>query len=123
MNYYIITMSKVHHKITQEQKESLMSIDASQVELEDGSVVKINSISDILPESKYYQTYPDKRPDETRNDFEDKYGDIGNQQVRNPTGKAKELMRAGFIAQQMSTGKTKEEASFNFDELKQKVFI
>lgn len=99
MKYFIITMSKNHHEITQEQKESLMRVDASQVELSDGSIVKINSISEILPEEKYYQTFPDKRPTETRNDFEEKYSQYsrsGSDQIRKPTKRARELMLEGM---------------------------
>jgi hypothetical protein len=96
MRYYIITMSKSHHEITEEQKKLLMSTNATQFELKDGSIVKLNTISEVLPEDKYFQTFPDKRPEEVRNDFDSKYAQYTGDQIRKPTKRAKELMLEGL---------------------------
>ena len=97
MKYYIITMSKAHHEITEEQKNSLMATKATQFELNDGSIVRLNTISEVLPEDKYYQTFPDKRPEEVRNQFDENYAEYNSSnQIRKPTKRAKELMLEGL---------------------------
>lgn len=120
MNYYIITMSKAHHKITEQQKNNLMRAEASQVELEDGSIVKINSIAEIIPENKYFQTFPDKRPAEERNYFEGNAREY-NAQIRKPTKHARELMQKGFVKQQIEAhGISKEDAIERFNRFTKK---
>lgn len=96
MNYYIITFTKVHHKITGEQREKIMMLDSNEMSA-NGQMIKYSNIADILSEDKYFEAFPDKRPTEERNDFEDRYGAQGNQQVRKPTQRAKELMKKGFL--------------------------
>ena len=96
MNYYIITFTKSHHQITEEQKKTITSSDLQRIEV-DGCIIKANNIAEILSEEKYYNQYPDKRPSEIKTDFEDIYGLTGNQQIRQPSEKAAELMRKGFL--------------------------
>lgn len=58
----VITYSGVHYEITPEQEQSLRLKGISdEVEI-DGNIVKMKNISDILMMSKYYDTFPDKRP-------------------------------------------------------------
>jgi len=92
MNYFIITFSKVHHKITEAQREKLLASDTNQIELPDKSIVKVNSIAEILPENKYFEAYPDKRPERVYPVYENKI----NMQTREPTLRAKELMQKGL---------------------------
>lgn len=67
--YYLITFTKVHHKITQEQKDKILGAEFTRMNMPDGSMVTNNNISDILPESKYFEAFPDKRPEETVDTF------------------------------------------------------
>lgn len=60
MNYYILTYTKVHHKITQEQRNKIKGSDFTEIEL-DGQMVMRGNIADILDETKYFETFPDKR--------------------------------------------------------------
>ena len=62
----------------------------------DGSFYTFSSISKILSLKDFYDQFPDERPAETRNQFEEQYGSLGNQQIRKPTGRAKELMLSGL---------------------------
>ena len=114
-SFYIITFSKVHHKITQEQRDAIMKPSFSEADI-NGQLVKVNNIADILDEQKYFETYPNKLPAHVRNDFEDLYGDIGNQQIRQPTKKAGELMKQGFVDYFVKErGLTQEEATNKFN--------
>lgn len=118
MIYFAITYTKVHHKLTQEQRDTIMSTDFDRMEMPDGSMLTNNNISDLLPEEKYYQTFPDKRPEEVRDDFQKNYGGY-NQQIRKPTTRAKELMTQGFLKCRMEVfGETEEEARVKFKDFK-----
>lgn len=117
-SFYIITYSKVHHKITQEQKDKIMDAQFTRMNMPDGSVVSNSNISDILPESKYFETYPDKRPDSLHDLFGEKYGEF-NKQIRQPTTRAKELMREGFInCRKEVFGENEEQARIKFKDFK-----
>lgn len=96
MNYYAITYTKVHHKLSQVQRDHIMSDDFDRLEMPDGSMLSNNNIADILPEDKYFQTYPDKRPEEERNTYNEVYA-MFNTQIRKPTDRAKKLMTQGFL--------------------------
>lgn len=115
--YYIITFTKTHIKITEEQRANIIKATAMEVEV-NGQIVKQSNIAEILDEHAYFEAHPDKLPQPIRNDFEDKYGDIGNQQIRKPTGKARELMKQGIIAHFTSQGSSLSEA-----EAKYKTFV
>lgn len=78
---------------------------------------KFGSISKIMPLNEYYQEYPDKRPQENYNQFNDIYGKIGSDQIRKPTEKAGELMKQGFIEYQLKQRKTPEQAEQKYKEL------
>ena len=115
-SYYLLTYSKVHHKITQEQKDKIMDAQFTRMNMPDGSVVSNSNISDILPESKYFETYPDKRPEEVRNEYQEVYA-LFNTQVRQPTTRAKELMRESFLlCREEKFGETEEQAKKKFSE-------
>lgn len=114
MNYYIVTFSKVHHKITEEQLEQINSSKSSDFEI-NGSLVKQNNIADILTEKKYFETYPEKREEAPRDDFQRNYSEF-NKQIRKPTGKARELMKKGFLDATIGLGYSKEEAEKKFVE-------
>ena len=114
MKYFIITYTKSHYEITEEQNKRLKELELND-ELEiDGCTLKIRNIAEILSESKYFEQYPDKRPEETHNQFEDQYGHLHNQQIRKPTGRARELMKQGFVKQRLEIGKTTEQAEQDF---------
>lgn len=106
MKYFIITFSKAHHEITEEQKKNILQSEASSFDV-NGSIVMMNSISEIMDEVKYYNTFPDKRPETTPDNFS-KYEDVvKNQHV---SKRAKELMMQGFLRQRVEVGRTREEA-------------
>jgi len=58
----VITYTKVHYLITDEQNRKLQNCRLDdEIEL-DGCQVKVKNIADVLTLSKYYEVYPDKRP-------------------------------------------------------------
>lgn len=77
-----------------------------------------SSIADIMTVDKYYEKFPDKRPEEPRDTFTDIYGSIGNQQIRKPTQKGIELMKKGFLKYHREQGRTEQEAEEKWQELK-----
>lgn len=119
MKYYVITYSKVHYPITEEQNNVLKTLKlGSEIEL-DGCSVKVNNIAEILTEEKYYEAYPDKRPETTPDNFS-KYEDvIKNKHV---SKRAKELMMQGFLKQRVEVGRTREEAQQDLKDLKNNPF-
>lgn len=117
-SFYIITYSKVHHKITQEQKDKIMDAQFTRMNMPDGSVVSNGNIAEIVTEMKYFETYPDKRPDSVRDIFGENYAEF-NRQIRQPTTQAKELMRKGFVKCRKEVfGESEEEARIKFKEFK-----
>ena len=94
--HYIVTFTKSHHGITQRQFETLRKLGVKDELILNDCVVKVNNIAEILNAAKYFESYPQNRPTEVRNDFEDKYGKIGNQQVRVSTKNAGKLMLQGM---------------------------
>lgn len=78
-----------------------------------------SSIAKILKEDDYFTQYPEKRPPEIRDQFEDVYGAQGNQQIRQPTVKAKELMKQGFFQYHIEKGKIPQQAEEKYRELLQ----
>lgn len=110
MKHFLITYTKVHHELTEEQRDKIMNVDFTEMWI-GNSLIKLSNISDILDEQKYYETFPKKRPTETRDDFADRGY---SQQIRRPTKRAAELMKKGFIGHQLSIGKTLEEAEIHF---------
>ena len=115
--YYVITFTKIHHKITEEEKEQIMSVEFDRKNMSDGSVLTNNNIADILPEEKYFETFPDRRPPEVYDSFQENYGSFV------PSGyskNAKEYMKRGFIDAQMTVyGKTVEQAEARFAQIMQ----
>ena len=95
MNYYIITFTKVHHKITKELRDKILNPNFTEMNV-NGQFIKVSNIADILDEDKYYETFPKKRPETIHNQFEDLYGKIGNQQIRKPSLKTRELLLQGM---------------------------
>ena len=72
-----------------------------------GSFYKFSSIAKILTLNDYYQQYPDQRPETIK---EWTYPIEGNQQIRKPTTRARELMKQGFVQYHKEQGRTDEEA-------------
>lgn len=103
----VITWTKVHYLLTQSQWDALQLMEPdSEIQI-DGGWLKANNIADRLTIDKYYETYPDKRPEEVRNDFKENYGNLTQGSY---TDRAKAIMKKAFIEQQLSVGHTQEEA-------------
>ena len=58
----IITYSKTHYLITDEQNNDLMEKTLDDILLVDGNAIKVRNIAEVMTISKYYESYPDKRP-------------------------------------------------------------
>jgi len=114
MKYFIITFSKGHHEITEEQKLSILRSEASSFDV-NGSIIMMNSISEIMDEVKYYETFPNKRPETTPDTFSKYENVIKNRTV---STRAKELMAQGFINQRLSVGRTQQQAEEDLENLK-----
>lgn len=115
---YIIYHDKSHEAVDDKianliWEKSTSGLKGSEI---NGKKYIFSSIAKILPEEDYFKQYPDKRPEVTYNQFEDLYGAEGNQQIRQPTTRARELMKGGFIGYHLSQGKTPEEAKKKFDD-------
>jgi len=95
-HYYIITFTRTHIKITEEQRSKILKTNANEVDV-DGQIIKQSNIAEILDEHKYFEAYPDKMPRVERNVFEDLYGDQGNQQIRQPSKQGLSRMHQGFL--------------------------
>ena len=65
MKYYIITYTKTHYEITEEQNQRLKSLKLEDELILEGCTLKVKNIAEILSESKYYEQYPDKRSETT----------------------------------------------------------
>jgi hypothetical protein len=63
MTHAIITFSGVHYLITAEQELALRSKGNNEDIIINGNTLRVKNISDILTLEKYYETYPDRKPD------------------------------------------------------------
>jgi hypothetical protein len=78
-----------------------------------GEFISFSSISRIPTEETFYRQFPDRRPEEVRDNFGDKYLPLlnapGNQQIRKPSKRAAELMLQGFKSYFLEKGYTEEQ--------------
>lgn len=103
--------------ISEKQAEFIMNQDGSRKTIIlDGSMYNLSSIAKILSYSEYYEQYPPEHQEYERDTFEDIYGAQGNQQIRQPTEHAKELMKQGFIQYHLEKGKTPEQAELKWEQ-------
>lgn len=61
--YAVVTYTGVHYLITENQESQLRNLGLNDEIDIDGNIVKMKNIADILTIQKYYETYPDKKPD------------------------------------------------------------
>lgn len=87
--------------------------------------ITFSSIAKIITIDDFYEQYPNERPEKPYNTFEENYPEYskGNQQIRKPTERAKELMKKGFVGYfTKERGLSQEQAENNFkDFISQKV--
>lgn len=91
-----------------------------QATIINGEHFKFSAIAKIIPKEEFFEQYPDERPEEVRNTFQDIYGDVGNQQIRQPTQRAAELMKQGFMKYHAEQGRTPEQAEEKWKQFKSK---
>ena len=60
--YVIITYAGTHYLITDEQELKLRDVKSHSQFKIDGSMIMGSNIAEVMTISKYYETYPDKRP-------------------------------------------------------------
>ena len=116
-DHIIVFHDKSRRKVSQRIAEEVMikSCDQNLQAIKiNGVLYKFSSISKIMRIEQFYIEYPDERPVEVRNQFEDIYGAGGNQQIRHATGKAKELMEKGFVEARIQGNEMKETAKQKF---------
>jgi hypothetical protein len=101
---------RVAEIIWQKSSEGLKGVELN------GSKYLFSSIAKILKEDDYFKQYPDRRPESSFNQFEENYSAELNQ-VRQPTERAKEFMRGGFIGYHTEQGKTAEQAEEKWNDL------
>lgn len=65
MNKYIITFDGFHKKVTELQAEYFIAESTTQSRgmQVDGTYIAFSSVSAILDEREYYQTFPDRKPE------------------------------------------------------------
>lgn len=71
--HVIITYSKIHYFITQEEHDRLQDLGFDQAIVVNGNTIMGRNISDVMTTQKYYETFPDKVPDTIRYPRDDKY--------------------------------------------------
>lgn len=63
ITHAVILVGDIHHLIGKETNSMLEQAGLDDfVELDDGSKIKPSAIMDIMPITKYYEQYPDKKP-------------------------------------------------------------
>jgi len=87
--FVIITFTKSHHFITEEQNEKLKHLSLTDKIEIDGCWVAMSNIAEVLTIEKYYQEYPDERPQEKKPFY-------GEGMFRRPSPKGKELIIKGY---------------------------
>ncbi len=106
--------------ITKEQEKALWQMsttEAKKIKI-DGQGYSFSSIDKILSLDEYYDQYPKERPEPPPTYFKVD----SSQQIRNPSNKARERMKEGFIRGSVITwGRTKEQAESCFEKFIQKV--
>lgn len=59
--FYAITFSGAHHVISEETANNILQAsNDDRVEFDDGSLVKVSQISEVMPSDKYEETFPQK---------------------------------------------------------------
>lgn len=58
----IITYAKTHYLLTAEQEKALRDVKSNSKFTIEGSTIMGSNIAEVMTISKYYETYPDKRP-------------------------------------------------------------
>lgn len=58
----IITYAKTHYLLTAEQEQKLRDVKSTSKFVIDGSMIMGSNIAEVMTIQKYYETYPDKRP-------------------------------------------------------------
>ncbi len=71
--YAVVTYTGVHYLITESQENQLRNLGLNDEIDIDGNIVKMKNIADILTIQKYYETYPDRKPDSRFNLPEEYY--------------------------------------------------
>jgi len=79
-------------------------------------MITFSSIAKVISLEDFYTQYPDKRPEAPRETFTEEHKLLN--QVRQPTQKAMELMKKGFIQQRMygNPSYTREQELLDFSE-------
>ena len=114
MNTHIIrffdgSKKEVSQKIADEIMEKSCHSELQGVKI-NGTFYKFSAISKILTNEDFFIEYPDERPEISMPEW------IPNEQIRQPTTKAKELMKGGFIDYHLSQGRTPEEADKKWED-------
>jgi hypothetical protein len=61
--YFAITMAGAHHQITEETANRILSANNQDlVELDKGEIIKVSTISEVLPYDAYKEQFPDRAP-------------------------------------------------------------
>ncbi len=62
LTHVIMTYSKIHYKITEEQAIEAASLQNNEERSIAGNLIRRANISDIVTMEKYYETFPNRRP-------------------------------------------------------------
>ncbi len=90
--YYAITMAGAHHQITEETANRILSANNQDlVELDKGEIIKVSTISEVLP----YDAYKEQFPDKVSSDMHQPYS-FGPDAVELSWDQIKELPGQGF---------------------------
>lgn len=102
----IITFTKSHYFITDQQNERLKKLSLTDKIEINGNMVSIGNIAEIQTIEEYYKQHPEKEWQEPRNAFKENYGDIDLNKTINRPNAIKGIIRdlKQFIAEQEFKG-------------------
>jgi hypothetical protein len=106
-SHVLVTYNDSHYFITPRQNEALKGLGKEdRIEL-DGNSIKVSNISEIFTTQKYYETYPNKKPEIQRGDEFAKYGRIDAFKIATSKSAVEGLIRGlkRFIDEEKSEGR------------------
>ena len=117
-NQVIVFHDKSHKFITQAQASLIFQAsgtNAKSITTPALGMITFSAIAKVMSIDDFYTEYPQHREEQPRDLFKEMYS---NQQIRQPSTRAGELIKKGFIDYKISRNKTYEQALKEFNEFK-----
>ncbi len=82
-SHVIITFTKSHHFITQKQHDSLINMGQHTQIIVDGNIIRTSNIAEIISMEKYYETYPERKPNNYGQPYPEVKGNVFTRASKN----------------------------------------